>query len=147
MKKTFSPITNKTEYQSNSNIVYVDDERLRIVFFSLVIRVSSINNNYGSVTEFVTANNLHGVTNGKLLVLSEMMSPGYKLINLAESLLTKIGMLYGEDYIFLEEQLVYGAGGRVSELLNKEIPECQEISWLGSVITIHGNLIWLTKVD
>ena len=92
-KKTFSPIHKRTKRHRHSTIVYMDDERLRIVFYSLVIRGSSINDRYGPIKDFVRKNRLHGVTNGKLVILSEMISPGSYLIDLASSLLPEIGYL------------------------------------------------------
>lgn len=137
------PIRKRTKHHKHSTCVYLDDERLRITFFALVIRVSSINDRYGTVKDFVRRNRLHGVTNGKILVISEMLAPGSFLIDLSRKLLPQIGMLYRRDFIILQERLIRGYGKRMDEFLNKEIPECRGVDWLGSEITYKGNYVWL----
>lgn len=86
---------------------------------------------------------MRGTTNGKILVVSEMITPGAYLIDLARNFFPQFGMQYGEDFIFIEEYLIQGVRGRVSDLLNKEIPGCQGFSWLGSKITLKGNYVWM----
>ena len=46
------------------------------------------------------------------------------------------------DYLLCQEYLVEGVNGSISPLLNKDIPECLEINWLGSVIKKNGNYVW-----
>lgn len=71
--------------------------------------------------------------------------PGIYLIDLANRLLPEIGLKYETDYLFLEEQMVMGVGGRTSELLNQEIPGC-DVPWLGSRISRDGNYVWATLI-
>jgi hypothetical protein len=146
MKQKTSHIRKRTKRHRHSTLVYLDDEKLRITFFSLIIRVSSINSTHGTLKDFVRENRLHGVTNGKLLILSEMISPGSYLIELSRKLLPKKGTKERIDFVMVQEQLVQGVGGRVSELVDEEIPECKDIPWLGSKITLNGNYVWIKQV-
>jgi hypothetical protein len=136
------PIKKRTKKHKHSSVTYLDQERLRIVFFSIVVKVQSINQVYGPLKDFVRRHKLHGVTNGRVLVISEMMIPGAYLLNLAESILKPIGLGYGKDFVFVVEQPLQGVEG-TNELLGYEIPECRDIPWLGSIISKQGNFVWL----
>ena len=46
-----------------------------------------------------------GITDGKLFVVAEMRSPPDELWELVESVLKPLGLVYGVDMVFLEEQL------------------------------------------
>ena len=120
---------------------YLDRERLKISFSTLIIRVSSINKLYGRLSKFVKEADLYGVTNGKIYLMAEMMEPPYGLYNLADRHLIPLGLEEGRDYIFITEQLALGMDDETS-LLNKSIPELERISWLNSIITSEGNYVW-----
>ena len=121
---------------------YLDREKLKISFSTLIIRVSSINRYFGQLSEFVKQADLYGVTNGKIYLMAEMMEPPYGLYNLADNHLIPLGLEEGRDYLFVTEQLVMGLDGNESPLLNKPIPELRKIPWLDSCITTEGNYVW-----
>jgi len=54
---------------------YIDTEWIKVSFSSLVIRADSINRIFGSANSFIRDHKLFAKTNGKLVVLSEMMEP------------------------------------------------------------------------
>lgn len=121
---------------------YLDRERLKISFSTLVIRVSSINERYGRLSDFVRKADLYGVTNGKIYLMAEMMEPPYGLYNLADSHLIPLGLEEGRDYVFVTEQLALGPDKNSGSLLDKPVPDLKNISWLDSLITTEGNYIW-----
>lgn len=124
---------------------YLDREKLKISFSTLIIRVSSINKHYGALSGFVKEANLYGVTNGKIHLMAEMMEPPYGLYNLADTHLIPLGLEEGKDYVFVTEQLALGMTKDEKSLLDKPIPELEKISWLDSLITAEGNYVWHKK--
>ena len=121
---------------------YLDRERLKISFTTLILRVSSINKYYGQLSKFVKEADLYGVTNGKIHLMAEMMEPPYGLYNIIDKHLIPLGLEEGRDYIFVTEKLVVGLNGKKNILLNKPLPELEKISWLDSLITSSGNYVW-----
>lgn len=121
---------------------YLDRDRLKISFSTLIIRVSSINKYFGQLSEFVREADLYGVTNGKIHLMAEMMEPPYGLYNLADNHLIPLGLEEGRDYVFVTEQLVTGVDGKTGALLNQPIPDLEKIFWLDSIITKDGNYVW-----
>jgi hypothetical protein len=71
-----------------------------------------------------------------------MCSPPNEIEELIVHKLFPLGFEYKKDLIILEEQLIHGAGNSFSPLLNQVIPECLEIDWLDSIITLNGNYVW-----
>lgn len=121
---------------------YLDREKLKISFSTVVIRVSSINKHFGPLADFVKQADLYGVTNGKIYLMAEMMEPPYGLYNLVDNHFIPLGLEEGRDYVFVTEQLSMEVGGNVNPLLNKPIPELEKINWLDSIITLEGNYVW-----
>jgi hypothetical protein len=121
---------------------YLDREKLKISFSTLIIRVSSINKYFGPLAEFVKQADLYGVTNGKLYLMAEMMEPPYGLYNLVDNHFIPLGLEEGRDYVFVTEQLPLVVGGTENPLLNKPIPELEKVNWLNSIITREGNYVW-----
>ena len=76
----------------NELIDYLDRDRLKISFTTMIIRVSSINKYYGQLSAFVQEADLYGVTNGKIHLMAEMMDPPYGLYNLADNHLIPLGL-------------------------------------------------------
>ena len=129
MDKKIVPIRRRTKRHRHSTITYFDKELLPIKFYALIIRVDSVNKCYGSLKEFIRKNHLHGTTNGKILILSEMISPGSYLINLGRQLLPSLGMDYEIDYFFVVER-----------------QECIPPKWLGMRITETGHWVWRKRI-
>jgi hypothetical protein len=123
-------------------ITYIDLDIQKIVFSTLVIKVSSIVKKFGSIEKFSTQHNFSGVTNGTILMTAEMSSPPFQLEEFAQKVLITNGLELQKDFLFIEELLTRGVGGEVSELINEHHPDCNDVEWLQSVIVSSGNYIW-----
>lgn len=121
---------------------FLDAERMRISCGSLIINVASINEKFEMLKDFMAEFHMGGYTNGKLLVISQMASPPFALIEFVEEKLEPIGFLKKEDFVFAEEELVHGANYTYTPHLNKSHPDCEGVFWLGSIISTRGNLVW-----
>lgn len=121
-------------------IEYLDRERLKISFSTLIIKVSSINKYFGQLSEFVSEANLYGVTNGKIHLMAEMMEPPYGLYKLTDHHLIPLGLEERKDYIIVTEHPL--PGELEHPLLNQPIPELENIDWLDSIITREGYYVW-----
>ena len=126
-------------------ITYNDSDLQKIVFSTLVIKVSSIVERFGSILEFSTKHNFSGVTNGTLLMTTEMSFPPFGLEDFTHKVLIPDGFINELDYVFIEEILTHGVKGEVSELINEPHPECKEVKWVESVIVPDGNYIWFSE--
>lgn len=121
---------------------FYDEERMYIVFSALIINVTSINKIYGTLKDFMVEFDFGGYTNGKLLIISQMVSPPFELMEFVDAHLELLGFAHRKDYIFAEEQLIHGAGGSITPYLNQPHPDCDGISWLGSKISRERNYVW-----
>lgn len=128
-----------------NRIDFVKDEVLKISFSTLIIRVQSIVEKFGAVEDFVEKFDLNGVSNGKLLLMTEMMEPPHSLIEKVENCLLPSSFQEKEDFIIAYEQMPYGIKGEPSPLLNREHSACLEIKWLSSIIHPEGNYVWLKE--
>jgi hypothetical protein len=126
-------------------ITYIDLDIQKIVFSTLVIKVSSIVKKFDSIAEFSIKHKFSGVTNGNLLMTAEMNSPPYRLEEFSAEVLIPNGLKEQEDFVFIEEMLTQGARGEVSELINEPHPHCNEVQWIQSVIISDGNFIWFSE--
>ena len=126
-------------------ITYIDLDIQKIVFSSLVIKVSSIVEKFGSIVGFSTKHNFSGVTNGTLLMTAEMSFPPFGLEDFTQKVLITNGLKAHEDFVIIEEMLTHGVKWEVSELINEPHPECKEVKWLKSVIVPDGNYIWFSE--
>jgi hypothetical protein len=123
-------------------VTYIDLDIQKIVFSTLVIKVSSIVKKFGSIEKFSIQHNFSGITNGTILMTAEMSSPPFQLEEFAQKVLIANGLVLQKDYLFIEELLTQGVRGEVSELINEPHPDCNEVEWLQSVIVSSGNYIW-----
>jgi hypothetical protein len=126
-------------------ITYIDLDIQKIVFSTLVIKVSSIVKKFGSIAEFSIKHKFSGVTNGNLLMTAEMNSPPYRLEEFSAEVLIPNGFIHKQDFVFIEEMLTQGVRGEVSESINEPHPECNDVKWLESVIVPNGNYIWFSE--
>jgi hypothetical protein len=126
-------------------ITYIDLDIQKIVFSTLVIKVSSIVEKFGSIEKFSTQHNFSGVTNGTIVMTAEMSSPPFRLEEFAQKVLIVNGLELQKDYIFIEELLTQGARGVVSEIINEPHPQCENVNWLQSIIVPIGNFIWFSE--
>lgn len=123
-------------------ITYVDREKLKVVFSTLIIRVDSICKYFGSLKSFLDSRCNFGVTNGKLMLMYEMNSPPHNLIEFAEDVLMPPGMRVEKDFTFANDQLVYTLVDEAPEHHIHPMPECKDIPWLGSVVSRKGCFVW-----
>lgn len=123
----------------------MDKEMMHIVFSSLIINVRSINKKFGRLKQFMDEFNLAGQTNGKLLIVSEMVSPLYELVNIVEKQFKPLGFIKDRDFIFMNVQSIRGSGNAFPPTIDKTHPDCVGILWLGSLITAQGNFVWYRK--
>ena len=121
---------------------YRDEDQINIVFSTLIINVESLNKKKILLENFDSNHNYNCVTNGKLLFFSEMNQQSMMLNEIVSDLLTPLNLILNEDYAIGYEQLIYGAGNRITPLLNKALPELEDVKWLGSIITYEGNFVW-----
>lgn len=126
---------------------FLDKDQMTIVFSSLILNVSSVNEKFGALKDFMSKFDLNGQTNGELLIVAEMVSPPYNLINIVETKLQPMGFIHRQDYVFAQEELINGAGNSYTPYLNQSHPDCKNISWLGSVIKTDGNFVWYKKIS
>jgi hypothetical protein len=134
MNFTHSPI--------NDLIIYQDSAELEIIFTNFVFRVDHIIEKVGSLHAFQVLMDLPLITNGHLVIFWEMNSSGVHLNQRITERLVPLGFEYKRDFVVLEEQLIYGVGDRVTELLNQPLPENADIDWLDSVVKVDGNFVW-----
>lgn len=126
-------------------ITYIDQDIQKIVFSTLVIKVSSIIEKFGSIDKFSKQHNFSGVTNGTIVMTAEMSSPPFQLEEFAQKVLIANGLELQIDFLFIEEMLTQGAIGEISEFINEPHPECNKVKWLESVIVSSGNYIWFSE--
>jgi hypothetical protein len=121
---------------------FLNQERLKIVHTCLIIRVQSINEIFGiSVRDFVEKFNLWGVSNGKILLMADMMYPSEELGRVVSDILDVNGFIREIDWAVSYERNCYYEPYE-SGYLFKEIPELEEITWLESIMLEDGNWIW-----
>ncbi len=141
---------NKVKGSTKSNLKYVDDTMLEAKFSFLVIRADSIIKKFGSVEDFAIENGISGVTNGKLIVMYEMSEPPPFLYQLVDEVLEPAGLKEIDDYVIAFEQYLMIADSlpgskevpRGKSNLNQPIPICDQVPWLGSVVSDIGNFVW-----
>jgi hypothetical protein len=126
---------------------YRDEDQINIVFSTLIINVESLNKKKILLENFGSNYNYNCVTNGKLLFFSEMNQSSMMLNEIISDLLTPLNLILNEDYAIGYEQLIYGAGNRITPLLNKSLPELEDVKWLGSKITYEGNFVWKKDIN
>ncbi|MBT8194986.1 MAG: hypothetical protein KJO64_01060 [Bacteroidia bacterium] len=120
---------------------YEDREVLKISFATLIIKVDSLNEKYGSLSRFAEACQLWGVTNGKIYCLSEMMMPPPSIDRIIEDILFPMGMIHKEDFAFAYEYML-GDCEISKQQVDKPIPAIKDITWLGSKVNYQGNFVW-----
>lgn len=121
---------------------FVDSERMRVVFSTLIIRVDAIQEKFGlTVREFIEQLDLWGATNGQLLIICDMTYPSEALENIVSKILAPAAMVRGKDWEATYERGTYNDSFD-SGYLFKEIPELEGLEWIDSVLLEDGNWIW-----
>ena len=123
-----------------NEIKFICNREIPVPFYSLVIKVESINRLYQGGFESFFLNGHSGITNGSIVVISEMFSCPDDLYFLIEEL-EQMGFKLNEHYVAgLEEHPL-----DVLKLPNqsKPIDWCTKVDWLQSIVLADkGNLVW-----
>lgn len=120
-------------------IIFVDTDEFDVTFTTLLIRVDRTIEILGSLQKFQEIYGHNIWTNGRLIILKEMSSPAAELEQMMVEKFIPLGFEAERDFVFLEEQLIYGAGDRVTPYINKPIPGGENIDWLESEVRLDGN--------
>jgi hypothetical protein len=142
MQKQDNMPMNLTHSPINDLIIYQDSAELEIIFTTFVFRVDRMIEKVGSLHAFQVLMDIELITNGHLVLFREMNTPAVHLYQRITERLIPLGFEYKKDFAVLEEQLIYGVGDRVTELLNQPLPENADIDWLSSIVRLDGNFVW-----
>ncbi len=130
-----------------NTIHWSKEKRIKLHCFTMIIKLKSIEEAFGTVEEFVSLIKTDVICNGELIVLYDMMCPSYFFNALAEDTLIPKGILLEEDFICTNEQNIWGVGGICQELIGKVNSNLVSIKWLGSIVELDADWIWLEDVS
>ena len=130
--------------EGRCRIDFRSDKKMLILYLTLVIRVSSVDKLYGSLYEFGKEFNIHGVTNGDLLLSYYMSIPNEDCERIISDVLEPNGFKEYRDYVVVVEQYTSGAGKNpdIHENLNEPLKQLKKCDWLDSILSA-GNWVWL----
>lgn len=121
--------------------------KLKIHCSTLIIHYQNWINTLGDLNMFKSISECDLITNKEIILISDMMSPSAELSSIIQEILLPSGLKFEQDFVLVNEQLIYGVGDRVTDLLNQDIPDLLDIDWLSSEITLNGNEVWLKDSD
>jgi len=121
--------------------------KLKIHCSTLVIHYQNWINTLGDLNMFKSISECNLITNKEIILISDMMRPSAELSSIIQEILLPSGLKFEQDFVLVNEQLIYGVGDRVTDLLNHDIPDLLDIDWLYSEITLNGNDVWLKDSD
>lgn len=121
--------------------------KLKIYSTTLVIHYENWIKKLGDLNVFKSIGECNLITNKEVFVINDMMSPSAELCSIIQEILLPSGLEFEQDFVLVNEQLIYGVGDRVTDLLNQKIPDLLNIDWLSSEITLNGNDVWLKDSD
>lgn len=133
--------------QNTQKLTFLRQKKLPITYLSLVFRVQSIYEKFGTLDDFVNHYELEGITNRELFIITENKNEPGKLKNIFDGKLGSMEFSNEDDCTILFGNQIDGVEERSPSLLNCEIPECRGIDWLGSEITEEGYFIWAKPLD
>lgn len=113
----------------------------------MIIKLKSIEEAFGTVEAFVSIIKTDVICNGELIVLYDMMCPSYFFNELADDTLIPKGILLEEDFICSSERNIWGVGGICQEMIGKVNSNLVSISWLGSIVALDADWVWLEDVS
>ena len=122
-------------------------QKLKIHCSTLIIHYQNLINTLGDLNMFKSISECNLITNKEIILISDMMSPSAELSSIIQEILLPSGLKFEQDFVLVNEQLIYGVGDRVTDLLNHDIPDLLDIDWLSSEITLNGNDVWLKDSD
>jgi hypothetical protein len=131
-----------------AEIVYTEQEKIKVVFSTLVIRLKSLNLKYGSISKLCEEHDISGVTNGKIFAVAAMTVPSDYLYGIIWDILLPLGMVYNEDHVILYEQYIdwndssFVEPGKDSA---GELSLCEHVEWLRSDMRLEGQFVWYAE--
>lgn len=132
-------ISNNSNKMAVGNMEYLDYDILKVAFYSVVIRIDSINRLVpGGTREFVRLKGIGGVTNGRLLIMSEMRDNPLQLDHVITNILRSKGFEPLRDY-------VHGYSCHYERKDYWKPIEWCVVPWLKSVITPFGFYVKFLK--
>ena len=128
-----------------NNIKFICERELPVMFSSLVINVSSIEELYpGGYNAFCLNSNIYGITNGFLLIIFEMKSYPTYLFRIIDEVLLPNDFQKGSDFVIGSDKMFE----HNSPVNGGSIDWCIEADWVRSFASSKsGNLVWHTSFD
>ena len=125
----------ENELMTFEKVQFIDEDKISVVFLSLIVKVSSINKKYpGGMKEFIRNGCVYGITNGRLFIMCDMMSSPSPIDNVIDELFEPNGIEIKKDYVYgLDERYEFSNHG-------KPMHWC-EVPWLKSEILPNGNFV------
>jgi hypothetical protein len=123
-------------------ITTTNSPRLKVHFCSLVMNFKSIAGNIEGLRELQQLVKCNFVTNQELIVTHEMLAPSDYLESIIVEYLLPRGFKWSDDFIILNEPILFGVGDKVASFMNQGFPELENIEWLESLITENGSFVW-----
>lgn len=117
--------------------------KLQIHCTTLVIHYENLIKKFIDLIYFKTIAECNLITNNEVVLISDMMSPSEELSRIIQEILLPCGLQLEQDFVLVNEQLIYGVGDRITPLINQGIPDLKDVYWLKSEITLEGNFVWL----
>ena len=133
--------------ESTNKITFLGQKKLPITDLSLVFRVQSIYEKFGTLNDFANQYNVEGITNGELFIIPQNKGKIDNLTLLFDNNLGSKKFKVQKDVTILLGHGIEDLLKRKSSLMNCKIPDCRGIDWLGSEITEEGFFIWENPLD
>ena len=108
-------------------ITFTRAPKLKIHSSTLVIHYQNWINILGDLNMFKSILEYNLITNKEVILISDMMSPSAELSRIIQEFLLPSGLKFEQDFVLVNEQLIYGVGDRVTDLLNQKIPDLLDI--------------------
>jgi hypothetical protein len=115
---------------------------LKVHCYSLILNFKTVAGNIELLKEFQKITNCNFITNQELIITHDMMVPSKTFESIIKDHLLPHGFKWSDDFIIVEEQMLFGVRDRVTPLLHQGLPELKNVQWLDSVITMEGNFVW-----
>lgn len=133
-------------YRKPDQVEVVFTDMIAISYTTLVVRRERIETLYGLLPQFLKNHGLGGVYNEHLYCISEMVYPALYLQHLIDTLFIPMGLKPQEDFCILSEQLLTGHYSiEIANQMYSPHPDCEAVSWLGSVLLPSGN--WICYIN
>lgn len=129
------------------SITYVEEDRIAIRFWTLVIHLPSLNRDIGLLRDFAGLHRCWGETNGRIWWMVEENAPPHTLYQIIDEFLKPHGMRNYIDYTIFQELNLYKPKEQYPDILNKPIAGLERVPWLDSWIDSDGKQwVWWKKI-